>query len=230
VKRSARQQTTVAQKARHIATELGEHLPYSIFGVVVSIIIIGLLNSVAEIFRSASLLPEASRSLFHLFHPVHLLLSATATTAMFWKHERKLFSSLTVGLAGSVLICSASDILLPYLGGRLLGTPMKIHICILIHPEVLVPFALLGAGVGLLAPQAIERSTQYSHSAHVLVSSMASILYLISFGLVKWMDQISAVLIITVLAVMIPCCASDIVFPLFIAGTVEESGRHPHRL
>ncbi len=228
MKRTAWRNSTAAQKARHIAVELGEHLPYSVFGVVISLIILGSLNYLAVIFRSESLLPEASGSLFHIFHPIHLLLSATVTTAMFWKHERKLLRALAIGFAGSVMICSASDIFIPYLGGRLLGLSMHIHFCLLDHPEVLLPFAVFGSALGLLVPKAIERSTQYSHSAHVLVSSMASILYLTSFGLVNWMDQASAVLIITVLAVMIPCCVSDIVFPLFIAGTGKQGGRHSH--
>ena len=228
MKRTAWRHSPAAQKARHIAVELGEHLPYSIFGVVISLIILGILNYLAVIFRSELLLPEASGSLFHIFHPIHLLLSATVTTAMFWKHERKLLRALAIGFAGSVMICSTSDILIPYLGVRLLGLSMDMHFCLLDHPEILLPFAVFGSAVGLLVPKAIERSTQYSHSAHVLVSSMASILYLISFGLEKWMDQASAVLVITVVAVMIPCCVSDIVFPLFLAGTGEQAECHSH--
>ena len=35
----------------------------------------------------------ASFMIFHLFHPIHLLLSAIATTAMFWRPERRLFKA-----------------------------------------------------------------------------------------------------------------------------------------
>jgi len=66
----------------------------------------------------------------------------------------------------------------------------------------------------LLVPAAVEKSTEYSHSVHVLFSSAASILYLLAFGLQGWIDSLSAVFFVTIVAVVLPCCASDIVFPL----------------
>ena len=53
-----------------------------------------------------------------------------------------------------------------------------------------------------------------AHGIHVFVSSIASILYLISFGLNGWTDQVSGVFVVTIIAVMIPCCLSDIALPL----------------
>ncbi|MHC4236360.1 MAG: hypothetical protein ACYSUQ_14680, partial [Planctomycetota bacterium] len=32
--------------------------------------------------------------LFHLFHPVHMFFSAAATTAMFWRYERRLIKAM----------------------------------------------------------------------------------------------------------------------------------------
>ncbi|HOL34695.1 MAG TPA: hypothetical protein PKW86_02325, partial [bacterium] len=49
-------------------------------------------------------------------------------------------------------------------------------------------------------------------------SSIASILYLIGYGLTDWIDKIGAVLVFMVFAVVIPCCTSDIVFPLIVTG------------
>ena len=201
-------------KLQHILRELAAHLPYSIFGVVIGIMSLGVLTFVAIILDSEHLLPKAAQELFHVVHPVHILLSAIVTTAMFWKHEKHFFKTLFIGFVGSILICGMSDILLPYIGGKILGTEMHLHLCILEHPQIVLPFALIGVLTGFLVPSAIEKSTEYSHSMHVLVSSMASILYLISYGLTEWIHLAGGVFLVTIIAVMLPCCLSDIVFPL----------------
>lgn len=209
-------------KLRHIIVELGAHLPYSIFGVVIGIMIVGILTFFTTVLNVTHSLPGAAEELFHIFHPTHILLSALVTTAMFWKHERRFIKTLLIGFVGSILICGLSDILLPYIGGRLLGIKMEFHICILQHPRIILPFAIIGVAVGFLIPSTIERSTEFSHSMHVLVSSMASILYLISFGIPEWTHVAGEVFLITIVAVMLPCCLSDIVFPLTFVDTKDH--------
>lgn len=210
-------------KLQHILRELAGHLPYSIFGVVIGIIILGILTFLAIILNSEHLLSRAAQELFHVFHPVHILLSAIVTTAMFWKHEKRFFKTVFIGFVGSILICGLSDILLPYVGGRILGIEMQLHLCIVEHWQIVLPFALLGVVTGFLAPSAIEKSTEYSHSMHVLVSSMASILYLISYGVTEWIHLAGGVFLVTIVAVMLPCCLSDIVFPLtFVHGKCKH--------
>jgi len=201
-------------KLNHIISELGVHLPYSIFGVIIGIVILGILTFFAIILKVEYLLPKAGEELFHVFHPIHILLSAIVTTAMFWKHQRSFIKALIIGFLGSILICGLSDILLPYIGGRIIGKEMDLHICILEHPNIILPFAVIGTVSGFLVPNAIEKSTEFSHSLHVLVSSMASILYLISFGITEWTHMIGGIFLITIVAVMLPCCVSDIIFPL----------------
>lgn len=206
------------KKGKHLIEELEEHLPYSVFSVALGLLFLGLLTYIALIVRADEVLPKASEELFHVFHPVHMLLSAATTTAMFWKHEKKLFKAFLIGFLGAVVVCGISDIVFPFLGGSLLGVKMHLHICILEHPQLILPFVLVGIGTGYFAPLAIAKSTQYSHAMHVTVSSMASILYLTSFGLTNWMDFIGSILIMIILAVMIPCCISDIVFPLLLTS------------
>jgi len=164
--------------------------------------------------HSQPMIPSASDELFHIFHPIHILFSAVATTAMFWKHEKRMGKAVVVGFTGSLAICGISDIFFPFVGGIFLGAPMHIHICLIENPGLLLPFAAVGVLAGLTANKSFEHSTQYSHSAHVFVSSMASILYLLSFGLTDWIHVLGGVFLVTIIAVMIPCCASDIVFPL----------------
>jgi len=171
----------------------------------------------AEITRGGAAMQEASHVTFHVFHGVHMLFSAIATTAMFWRYERKLLKAILTGLIGSLGVCGVSDILMPYASGLILGAKhMTFHWCLVEHPMLVLPFAVVGVFVGLLAAETIQRSTYFSHSAHVVVSSAASIFYLVSFGLTDWVEKLGYVFILMVLAVMLPCCVSDIVFPLVV--------------
>jgi hypothetical protein len=209
-------------KFKYLLTELAHHLPYSIFGVSLGLVFMGILTFLAILLESEHLLPKASGELFHVFHPSHVLLSGVATTAMFWKHEHKLFKAIIVGFVGTITVCGISDILFPFIGGNILGANMEFHICIIEEPGLVYPFAIVGVIAGLLITKNFEKSTQYSHSAHVFVSSVASILYLLSFGVQDWIHAIGQVFIVTVFAVMIPCCASDIVFPLACSCNSKE--------
>ncbi len=203
----------------HILEELRQHIPYTIFSVAAGIMALGVLSVLIE----ESIFPQKSERLFHIFHPLHLFFSASATTSMFCRHNERIIKAILVGIVGSVGICGISDIFLPYLAGELLGVKMHLHICIIIHQELILSFVLFGIICGFLLPPAVK-STVFSHSAHILVSSMASILYLVSFGLVDWIDKGGMVFIYIVLAVVIPCCISDIVFPLLMT----KKGRHLH--
>ena len=80
---------------------------------------------------------------------------------------------------------------------------------------------------------AVDRSTLFSHSLHVFSSTMASIFYLIGpFGRTAWIDVLGVVFLLIVLAVMIPCCVSDIVFPLAMTRSARtkhaQEGHHCH--
>jgi hypothetical protein len=104
---------------------------------------------------------------------------------------------------------------------------MRLHICLIEEPVMVFFFALVGTLAGFGAHRCFEKATQYSHSFHVYVSSVASLLYLMSFGLAEWTHAVSAVFAITILAVMIPCCLSDIVFPLCCS---HNACHHPNVL
>lgn len=205
---------------RHIAEELQEHLPYAILSVAIALAILGMLTFVAVLLEAANF-AKAAKSLFHVFHPLHMLFSATATAAMFWRHERRLFKAMIIGLVGAAGICGLSDIVIPYISGFLLGVKMELHICLIHHPMLVVPFLISGIFVGLIVPTSTHRATIFTHSAHVLVSSVASVLYLVSFGLSGWVEVGGMVFVYMVLAVLLPCCTSDIVFPLLF--TESES-------
>ena len=204
-------------KLKCLLVELGHHLPFSIFGVSFGLVLMGVLTFISILTNSEEMLSKASYELFHVFHPIHILFSAIATTAMFWKHEKNFIKAIIVGSLGAVVVCSLSDIIFPLIGGMILGADMQIHICVLENPQMILVFLGVGIISGILVPQAIEHSTEYSHAMHVFISSAASILYLLGFGMSDWTHSIGSVFLIMIIAVMIPCCVSDIVFPLACA-------------
>jgi len=212
-----------------ILNELLAHLPYSILSALIGL----LVMLVFQVFDKMHHLTN----IFHLFHPTHLLLSAIATTAMFRRLSSQKLSSFStlhphtnapawyrqigvgvyavfVGFTGSVVLCSLSDIVLPYLCGNLLGGKMTWHFCLSEHSMLVLPFVFLGILLGFWSGVYIRYSTFLSHSGHVLVSTMATLLYLVVFGMSDWLSNIGVVLLITVFSVLVPCCLSDIVYPM----------------
>ena len=232
-----------------ILHELKHHLPFTVYSGVAGIIIVAVLT----VFMSAIVginddvenetaeedheddhdhdhdhegvgdLGSYFYDLFHVFHPLHALFSAAATTAMFWRYDKKLWKAVIIGLIGSLAICGISDIFFPFLGGTLAGIDMDLHFCLIEHPMVIVPFSIIGIIMGLITCEVFvdRRSTIFSHSAHIFISTMASLLYLVTFGYTNWMEELFVVFIIIILAVFIPCCISDIVFPLLFVEKKE---------
>ncbi len=203
------------ERLKFIWKGLKEHLPFSILSVVAGLILLGILTFITEAIGIEDP-SKLMQGLFHVFHPSHLLISALATTAMYWQYEKKALKAVAIGIIGSLGICGISDVFIPYLAGYLLGAEMHLHICIVEHPQLIVPFLIVGVLVGFIAPGTIEKheGVIFSHSIHVFISAAASIMYLVSFGVTHWVHHVGAVLIYMVLAVVLPCCTSDIIFPL----------------
>jgi hypothetical protein len=153
-----------------------------------------------------------------------MFFSAAATTAMFWRYERRFLKAVIVGLVGAIGICGVSDILIPHVSLLILGFHPPIHICVIEHPGMVLPFAAVGIGVGMLAAVGVARSTIFSHSMHVFVSTMASIFYMVhEFGRMAWIDDLGSIFFFVVVAVMVPCCFSDIVFPLAMVRSARAA-------
>ena len=155
---------------------------------------------------------------FHLFHPVHMLFSAAATSAMFFRYEKRLIKAIIIGLIGAIGVCGVSDIVMPQISLWILGAHTHWHVCVIEHPGVVMPFAIIGVLVGIAASGSARRSTLVSHSLHVTASTMASIFYMVgALGMVAWIDTVGRLFLFVVLAVMVPCCLSDIVFPMLMS-------------
>ena len=214
--------------------ELREHTPFSVSAVAIGLIVAGTIcvlgsqthgvdGVVSESARAGhdhaghDCQPTFAQLFFHLFHPAHMLFSAAATTAMFVRYERKIAKAILVGLVGAIGVCGVSDIVVPHLSLMILGTKAPWHICVLEHPGLVLPFAGVGVVIGITSAIGVSKSTLISHSLHVLVSTMASIFYMVRpLGLVAWIDDLGKMLMFVIVAVMVPCCVSDIVFPMLM--------------
>jgi hypothetical protein len=202
---------------RRIAKELQRHAPFTALGAFSGIII-----TVIIVFGDIP--SNVSQTAFYTLHPIHVVLSALVTTAMYMRYRKaKFLIAILIGWTGSVGIATISDAIIPYLSGGLLNVPMEFHVPFIetakmpiigIGEWIIVnSAALLGIAIGYW-----KQITRIPHSGHVLVSTWASLFYFTAFGIANWVPLLPFIFLFLFLAVWIPCCTSDIVYPLLFMG------------
>src|SRR3990167_6223311 len=101
-----------------LATEIAHPLPFTIVGSLIAMAGVWWFGAAHLGSVGQEQLFTQSRSLFHLFHPLHICLSAIATTSLFWRFERHVLRAAWVGAWGTILPCGLSDYFFPYVGDR----------------------------------------------------------------------------------------------------------------
>ncbi len=206
---------------KQISKELKIHAPFTIFGAITGIIVMFFFQNSPT---------RLSYNIFYILHPIHVVLSALVTASMYELHECErisgkclrgkcnFWSLLMIGYVGSVGIATMSDSIIPYFGEVLLNMPNRgIHIGFIEKWWLVNPLALLGVAIAYFRPR-----TKFPHAGHVLLSTWASLFHIIMAigkGPLHWFVYV-AISLFLFLAVWIPCCVSDIVFPLLF---VRES-------
>jgi hypothetical protein len=189
-----------------IAHELKEHAPFTALGAVTGIIIM-----VIVVFGNIP--SHISQTAFLVAHPGHVLLSALVTTAMYARYKKgKIWAMILIGWTGSIGIATTSDAIIPYLSGTLLHAQMEFHVPF-IEEWWINLVALAGIAIGYW-----KQTTKIPHFGHVLLSTWASLFYFTAFGVADWIRLLPAVFLFLFLAVWIPCCTSDIIYPLLFVG------------
>ena len=197
---------------RRIANELAEHVPFTTLGAITGI-------SIMAIIVFGNVPASISQTAFYTLHPIHVMLSALATTAMYKKYGGgKIWAAVLIGYLGSIGIATISDAIIPYLGGTLLGVKMEFHLPFIEEWWLINPLALIGITIGYLRP-----TTKTPHFGHVLLSTWASLFYFTAFGVAYWIPLLPVIFLFLFLAVWIPCCMSDIVFPLLFIRKIIPS-------
>ncbi len=196
-----------------LTVEMRRHVPFTMLGTLT-----GILIMVAFVFLDV---PRAvSVTLFWSLHPLHVLLSALVTTAMFTLHSHsRLWRIVVIGYVGSVGIATVSDSIIPYLGECLLNLPNRgVHLGFLEKWWLVNPLAGLGILIGYYWPR-----TRLTHAGHVLLSTWASLFHMtMALGGSYTAATYLVCAVFLFLAVWVPCCTSDIVFPLLFVR------KHPH--
>lgn len=198
---------------KRIAQELRRHALFTALGALTGIIIMVII-----VFGNIP--TQISQTAFYTLHPIHVVLSALVTTAMYTKYRKaKIWVVVLIGWTGSIGIATMSDALIPYLGGTLLHIEMGFHVPFIETSKIPVigiekwivvnGAALLGIAIGYW-----KQTTKIPHFGHVLLSTWASLFYFTSFGTANWLPLLPFVFLFLFLAVWIPCCLSDIVYPL----------------
>jgi len=211
---------------KRIGRELLHHIPFTAIGAAIGVGAMAIISVVHT--------PQpVSETLFYTFHPLHVVFSALVTTAMYRRHRSgRLWLVIIIGYVGSVGIATLSDAVIPYLEGQSLQLDMHFHLPFIsteIMPYIGAPewvmvnaAAIVGIAIGFFRPK-----TSLPHLGHVLLSTWASLFGFTAFGTADWLPLLPIILVFLFLAVWIPCCFSDIVFPLlWVKG--EPAHEHSH--
>jgi hypothetical protein len=237
----------LGQRFSNILRELRAHAPFTMLGATTGILCMLLFKSVGthtnyRLFQ-----------VFHPLHVV-LSAVVTASLFKLYRRKASFLTVLLVGYVGAVGVATLSDCILPFFGEDILGVaiPMhgemhseggtqqhseatdgqehsrpvgsireRIHLGFIEDWYLVNPAALLGIFLGFLRPH-----TKFPHAGHILVSTWASSFHV----LMNTRRELDAILLVGVfvvlfIAVWLPCCVSDIVFPLMFVG---ESSHHTH--
>ncbi len=206
---------------KRVLKELRAHAPFTMFGVAGGILIMILCSELPR---------ELSYGVFYTLHPTHVFMSALVTAAMYELHECprigadcakfkcNLWKLLVIGYVGSVGIATLSDSIIPYLFEELLDMPNKgIHIGFIEKWWLVNPLAVAGIVVAHVRP-----ATKFPHAMHVLLSTWTSLFHiLMARGASMSVETYIMAAFGLFVAVWIPCCVSDIVFPMMFVRDKE---------
>jgi len=188
-----------------IIHELKHHAPFTALGTLSGILLM-LVIAILRVPRSST------DTMFWFLHPGHVLLSALVTAALYRRTTRAGFiATFAIGYVGSVGIATLSDSVIPFIGEWLLNMPNKgIHIGFIEKWWLVNPLVVFGIIVAFFWPR-----THIPHAGHVLLSTWASLFHMtMALGDQITLMEMLVIPIFLFLAVWIPCCTSDIGFPL----------------
>ncbi|HOK95355.1 MAG TPA: hypothetical protein PK052_08105 [Anaerohalosphaeraceae bacterium] len=229
-----------------IGKELRNHSPFTMLGAATGIIFM---------LAGQRWFKEQAEAMFSVFHPLHVVLSAMVTAALFEIHRKakNFLVILLIGVVGSIGVATLSDCILPFFGESILGVAVPTHAAVHEHstaqnalPEqsaqqsehihtdqhhprwhigfieewyLVFPAALLGVLLAYFKP-----ATHLPHASHVLISTWASSAHMLMNTQADLsLTVLLGMFIVLFIAVWLPCCFSDIIFPLLF---VRSDGAH----
>jgi len=197
-----------------IINELRHHGPFTFFGAVLGVVIVFALQRIAPDMLDT----ERAEALFEFSHPLHVVLSALVTAALYKNYRGRphhtktgLLAVVLVGYFGSIGIATLSDCLVPYWAELVLGMEhAHPHLGIVEMPLIINMAALLGIGAAFFSSQ-----THFPHGGHVLLSTASSLFHILRAQATPFTPfECILISVFMFIAVWIPCCLSDIIFPI----------------
>ncbi|MBU2503868.1 MAG: hypothetical protein KJ879_02335 [Nanoarchaeota archaeon] len=197
-------------RIKELIHEVKHHAPFAAAATLIAIGIVLFIEYYLQI--------DISKESFEIFHPLHVFASAMVTAGIFYKYKPKMIPTLLVGISGAIIIGSLSDVIFPWMGGNLLSLHTHFHLPIIEKPALILGSALVGSFIG-----AKTKITNVPHFVHVGLSVFASLFYLLAFSPEFNAFYLVISFVITFVAVIIPCCVSDILYPFFF---LKEKIKH----
>ena len=235
----------ISSRLKQVLIELKAHSPFTMFGAFTGIILMLLFRNISH---------QASYRLFYIFHPAHVVLSAMVTASLFRLHEKTkgFLIVLIVGYVGSIGTATLSDSIIPFFGEDILGVVVPTEVAVHSHGHeagtnqehekelhigfieewyIVNPAALLGIVIAYFLPR-----TKLPHAFHILISTWASAAHIMmNTNQPMTAVLVTGIFIVLFIAVWLPCCFSDIVFPMLLVKSDGEQcvfcggGHHNHR-
>lgn len=210
------------RKTHCLRDELVAHIPYACISLSLGFIFLSIIHFIGAATLSEVFLRRGYFILFHSFHYVHIVVAVAGASIAFFRFSRRIVLGVITALIVPTCFCIASDIMLPTLAGRLLGVDMQMHVCFFeLHDAInLFAFMLVGllCGVALLRNEdSLKTFSLTFHFFHILISSMASLFYMVAQGFDGWYHSMGIMFFFLFIAVLVPCTLSDVVVPLYCA-------------
>jgi hypothetical protein len=185
---------------KKIIHELKKHIPFTALATLIAIF--------TTIFIIYWIKTDISQEFFHVLHPFHILASAIVTSGIFYKYKKSFIQALFIGVLGAIIIGSISDIIFPYLGGLAFNLNIEFHLPLIEMTTLILFIAVIGSILGISL-----KITKFPHFIHVFLSVFASLFYLLAFSQAFKIIYFIGAFFVVFIAVIIPCCLSDIIFP-----------------
>ncbi len=252
----------MANRFKGVLKELKEHSPFTILGALLGIVFMFIFRNIGQ---------AGSHTLFSIFHPAHVVLSAMITASLFRLHEhaRSFLIVLVVGYIGAIGVATLSDSIMPFFGETILGVVVPTHGHTHEHEAgkidehenhthdaheheqhehhdhetadqaehtssksvrerlylgfieewyLVNPAAILGVLIAYFLPM-----TKFPHAAHVLISTWASSAHILMNTETSFTGlMFIGFFIVLFISVWVPCCVSDIVFPMLLVKSKHD--------
>lgn len=202
---------------KRVVDELKSHAPFTLLGASTGLLIIFIVIY----FDLLSHISPVSEDVFYILHPTHIFFSALVTTTLYVKYSKKnMWLAIIIGYTGSIGIATISDSIIPYLGEILLDLPnAEAHIGFIEEPILTNIPAFIGIILGYW-----KGFTKFPHLGHVLISTYASLFHIImALGTTVNLIQTIGIFVFLFLAVWLPCCTSDIIYPLIFSKKINHN-------